>query len=101
MKSLIKREGIIRIDVVIAGILLVPIAAVSYQASSIPGSQVLNPNERVKILQSSSVAEKAFFTKARPMVRDPWILDSAEPAPRSRASGWRWVPARTSMPWRA
>jgi hypothetical protein len=54
MKPPIKREEIIRIGGVIAGILLIPIAAVSYQASSIPSSQLVNPNELVKILQSSA-----------------------------------------------
>jgi hypothetical protein len=54
MKPPIKRERIIRVGVVIAGILQIPIAAVSHQASSIPSSQLVNPSELVKILQSSA-----------------------------------------------
>jgi len=54
MKSLIKDEKIIRIGVAIAGILLLPLFAFPYQASSIPSSQLLNPEELVKLLQSSA-----------------------------------------------
>ena len=43
MKPLIKDEKIIRIGVAIAGILLLPLVAFAYQASSIPSSQLLNP----------------------------------------------------------
>jgi thiosulfate/3-mercaptopyruvate sulfurtransferase len=88
MKSLIKREGIIRIGVVIAGILLIPIAAVSYQASSIPSSQLVNPNELVKILQSSAgvkplivqVGSHVLYTQAH-------IPDSEYIGPASSESG--------------
>jgi thiosulfate/3-mercaptopyruvate sulfurtransferase len=54
MKPLIKDEKIIRIGVAIAGILLLPLAALAYQANSIPSSQLLNPDELVKLLQSSA-----------------------------------------------
>ena len=54
MKPLIKGERIIRIGVAIAGILLLPLAAFAYQASSISSSQLLNPDELVKVLQSSA-----------------------------------------------
>jgi thiosulfate/3-mercaptopyruvate sulfurtransferase len=54
MKPPIKDEKIIRIGVAIAGILLLPLAALAYQANSIPSSQLLNPDELVKLLQSSA-----------------------------------------------
>jgi thiosulfate/3-mercaptopyruvate sulfurtransferase len=54
MKPLIKDEKNIRIGVAIAGILLLPLAAFAYEASSIPSSQLLNPNELVKVLESSA-----------------------------------------------
>ncbi len=54
MKPLIKDEKLIRIGVAIAGILLLPLVAFAYQASSIPSSQLLNPEELVKLLQSSA-----------------------------------------------
>ena len=57
MKPLIKDEKIIRIGAAIAGILLLPMAAFAYQASSIPRSQLLNPDELVKLLQSSAGAK--------------------------------------------
>ena len=57
MKPLIKGEKIIRIGVAIAGIFLLPLAAFAYQASSIPSSQLLNPDELVKLLQSSAGAK--------------------------------------------
>jgi thiosulfate/3-mercaptopyruvate sulfurtransferase len=54
MKPLIKDEKLIRIGVAIAGILLLPLVAFAYQASSIPSSRLINPNELVKVLQSSA-----------------------------------------------
>jgi thiosulfate/3-mercaptopyruvate sulfurtransferase len=54
MKPLIKGEKIIRIGVAIAGIFLLPVAPFAYQASSIPSAQLLNPDELVKLLQSSA-----------------------------------------------
>jgi thiosulfate/3-mercaptopyruvate sulfurtransferase len=54
MKSLVKDEKVIRIGVAIAGILLLPLVAFAYQASSIPSSQLINPNELVKVFQSSA-----------------------------------------------
>lgn len=54
MKSLIKDEKVIRIGVAMAGISLLPLLAFAYQASSIPSSQLINPNELVKVLQSSA-----------------------------------------------
>jgi len=38
----------------IAVLLLTPLAALAYQASAIPTSQLLNPDELVKVLQSST-----------------------------------------------
>ena len=53
MKPPIKNGKIISTGVVITVILLMPLAAVfAYQASSIPTSQLLNPDELVKILQA-------------------------------------------------
>jgi thiosulfate/3-mercaptopyruvate sulfurtransferase len=88
MKSLIKREGIIRIGVAIAGILLLPLVAFAYQASSIPRSQLVNPNELVKILQSSAgekpliiqVGSHVLYTQAH-------IQGSEYIGPASSASG--------------
>ena len=54
MKPLIKDEKIIRADMAMAAILLAALSASAYQASSIPSSQLLNPDELVKVLQSSS-----------------------------------------------
>ena len=54
MKSPMKSQEIIRIGVAIAGISLLPLFAFAYQASSIPNSQLLNPDELVKLLQSST-----------------------------------------------
>ena len=54
MKSPMKGQEIIRIGVAIAGISLLPLFAFAYQASSIPNSQLLNPDELVKLLQSST-----------------------------------------------
>jgi hypothetical protein len=53
MKSPMKGQEIIRIGVAIAGISLLPLFAFAYQASSVPNSQLLNPGELVKVLQSS------------------------------------------------
>jgi thiosulfate/3-mercaptopyruvate sulfurtransferase len=53
MKPPIKNGKIISSGVVITVILLMPLAAMfAYQASSIPASQLLNPAELVKVLQS-------------------------------------------------
>ena len=49
-----KGQEIIRIGVAIAGISLLPLFAFAYQASSVPNSQLLNPDELVKLLQSST-----------------------------------------------
>ena len=57
MKSRIKGEKIIRIGVATAGILLLALAAFAYQASSIPRSQLLNPDELVKLLQAPAGAK--------------------------------------------
>jgi len=54
VESLIRNEKAIRIGVVIARVLLLPLFAFAYQASSIPSSQLLNPDELVKVLQSST-----------------------------------------------
>jgi hypothetical protein len=54
MKSPMKGQEIIRIGVAIAGISLLPLFAFAYQASSVPNSQLLNPGELVKVLQSST-----------------------------------------------
>jgi hypothetical protein len=54
MKSPMKDQKTIRIGFAIAGILLLPLFAFAYQASSIPNSQLLNPDELVKLLQSST-----------------------------------------------
>ena len=43
-----------KIGVAIAAFLLTPLAALAYQASTIPTSQLLNPDELVKVLQSST-----------------------------------------------
>ena len=48
MKSRIKDKKIIRFVVAIAGILLLALAAFAYQASAIPRSRLLNPDELVK-----------------------------------------------------
>ena len=57
MKSRIKGEKIIRIGVTIAGILLLALAAFAYQASAIPRSRLLNPDELVKLLQAPAGAK--------------------------------------------
>jgi len=54
MKPLIKDVNIFRIRTVVTAILLMPLAAFAYQAGSIPSSQLLNPDELVKLLQSSA-----------------------------------------------
>jgi thiosulfate/3-mercaptopyruvate sulfurtransferase len=54
MKPLIKDVNIFRIRTVVTAILLMPLAAFAYQAGSRPSSQLLNPDELVKILQSSA-----------------------------------------------
>ena len=62
----------IRIGVAITAITLLPLAAFAFQASSIPSAQLLNPNELVKVLQSSTgekplviqVGSHVLFTQA-------------------------------------
>ena len=56
MKPLIKDEKIIRFGMAITVILLIPLSAVfAYQASSIPTSRMIKPDELVKVLQASKV----------------------------------------------
>ena len=59
MKPLIRDEKIIRDGMVMTVLLLAALSAFAYQASSIPSSQLLNPDELVKVLQSSA-GEKPF-----------------------------------------
>jgi thiosulfate/3-mercaptopyruvate sulfurtransferase len=54
MKLLNKGVNSIRTGIAMAAILLMPLAASAYQASAIPASQLLNPNELVQVLQSST-----------------------------------------------
>jgi thiosulfate/3-mercaptopyruvate sulfurtransferase len=54
MKPLIKDGNIIRAGMAMAALLLAALSAFAYQASSIPSSQLLNPGELVKVLQSSA-----------------------------------------------
>jgi thiosulfate/3-mercaptopyruvate sulfurtransferase len=64
MKPLIKGRKIIRAGMAVAALLLAALllaalllatlSALAYQASSIPSSQLLNPDELVKVLQSSA-----------------------------------------------
>jgi thiosulfate/3-mercaptopyruvate sulfurtransferase len=53
MRMLNKDGNSIRVGMVMTAILLMPLAAFGYQASAIPASQLLNPNELVQVLQSS------------------------------------------------
>jgi rhodanese-related sulfurtransferase len=54
MNALIEDGKMMRIAITIAAILLAPLAAVfAYQASSIPTSRLIHPDELVKILQAS------------------------------------------------
>ncbi len=53
MKPLIRDEKIIRAGMVITVLWLAALSAFAYQASSIPSSQLINPDELVKVLQSS------------------------------------------------
>lgn len=58
MKPLIKDEKIIRFGMAITAILLIPLSAVfAYQASSIPTSRMIKPDELVKVLQASKVGK--------------------------------------------
>lgn len=52
MKPLIRDEKIIRDGMVMTVLLLAALSAFAYQASSIPSSQLLTPDELVKVLQS-------------------------------------------------
>ncbi len=54
MKLPIKDVNLFRIGTMMTAILLMPLASFAYQASSIPSSQLLNPDELVKVLQSST-----------------------------------------------
>ena len=54
MKLPIKDVNLLRIGTMMTAILLMPLASFAYQASSIPSSQLVNPNELVKIIQSSA-----------------------------------------------
>jgi thiosulfate/3-mercaptopyruvate sulfurtransferase len=73
MKPLITRERIVPTPVAIATILLLTVSAVvAYQASSIPTSRLINPDELVKVLKSSKgekplmiqVGSHVLFTQA-------------------------------------
>ena len=54
MKLPIKDLNLLRIGTIMTAILLMPLTSFAYQASSIPSSQLLNPDELVKVLQSST-----------------------------------------------
>jgi thiosulfate/3-mercaptopyruvate sulfurtransferase len=53
MKPPIKDVNLLRIGTMMTAILLMPLVSFAYQASSIPSAQLLNPDELVKLLQSS------------------------------------------------
>ena len=90
MKSPMKDQKTIRIGFAIAGILLLPLFAFAYQASSIPNSQLLNPDELVKLLQSSTgekplviqVGSHGLYTQAD-------ISGSEYIGPASSQAGWQ------------
>ncbi len=89
MKSPIEDGKIISSGVVITVILLMPLAAMfAYQASSIPTSQLLNPAELVKILQSPQ-SEKPLVIQvgSHVLFQQAHIPDSEYIGPASSESG--------------
>ncbi len=88
MRSLINNEKIIPAGIAMAAILLAALSAFAYQASSIPSSRLLNPEELVKLLRSSAgekpliiqVGSHVLYTQAH-------IQGSEYIGPASSASG--------------
>ena len=97
MKPLIKDEKIIRIGVAIAGILLLPLTPFAYQASFIPSSQLLNPDELVKLLSPAGAKPLIIQVGSHVLYTQAHIPGSEYIGPASSESGLQQLRKRVAL----